>query len=200
MPKYIGMTDHAQLRLHQRSSLSVDEINELIHYKIYITLGSKPGIQKVHLLIYSVKDSAWFVIVKDIINGDIITFLTEEYHNNLFEKIEQSAKDEIYTLTLAWQSSITTPVKRTAVNINIALGYVDASGYRKVKKIYAIPYSELTTRKENFFESSEYHDLKKRVLNGVQSGNIGNISVGKGIEPLFLKISFSKSDFVIVEL
>ncbi|WP_337063636.1 hypothetical protein [Raoultella ornithinolytica] len=200
MPKYTGMTEHAKHRLHQRSSLSVDEISDIMHQNMFINLGSKPGIPKAHLLIYSNKDHAWFVIVKDTINGDIITFLTEEYHTNLFGKIAQKAKDEVYNLTLSNQFNFATKPKRPAININISLGYNDVSGYRKVKKIYSIPYAEMPPTKEFFFNSSEYNNIKKMVFDGVHSGIIGNLLIGKDFHPIFLKVSFSKSDYVIIEI
>ncbi len=195
--KYIGMTDHARLRVKQRTVLSTDEVMSLLYNSSYVNLGSKPGIQKAHLLIYSSNENAWYVVVRDIVNGDVITFLTEDYHVNLFGKITDSDKKKAYEKATIYNTHSN---KRESKNINISLGFIDCDGAIKTKKIKSIPYDEKNISKDDFLLSQDFKDLVKQVKRGVESGEIGDVSICANYEPLFLKVAYSKGDYIIIDI
>ena len=50
---HTGITEHARLRLMQRSRLPLHVLTDMIDKREYVDLGSKPGILKEPILIYS---------------------------------------------------------------------------------------------------------------------------------------------------
>lgn len=109
-------------------------------------MALKPGIQKAYLSIYSNNVNAWYV-VRDVVNGDVFTLLTENYHINLFCKITNSDKNK----HMKKQQNITfTVMKGIRNNINISLGFVDFYGAIKTKKIKSFPYNEKTFQRMFF--------------------------------------------------
>lgn len=197
MVKYIGMTDHARLRVKQRTALSTDEVMSLLYSSSYVNLGSKPGIQKAHLLIYSNNENAWYVVVRDIVNGDVITFLTEDYHVNLFGKITDNDKKIAYEKAI---KNNTHSNRRNSKNINISLGFIDCDGAVKTKKIKSFPYDEKDISKDGFLLSQDFKTLVKEVNLGIESGEIGDVSIRANYEPVFLKVAYSKSDYIIINI
>lgn len=81
MPRFSFLSDHADLRVAQRTSLSPNEITEQIDRRACLSLGCVPGFNKEHLLLYSAPDDACFVVVRDTLCGTVITVLPLNYHD-----------------------------------------------------------------------------------------------------------------------
>ena len=195
--KYIGITDHARLRVKQRTVLSTDDVMSLLYSSSYVNLGSKPGIQKAHLWICINIENSWFVVVRDVLNGDVITFLTEDYHVNLFGKISDVDKKEAYEKATRHSSQSNGGESK---NINISLSFVDCYGAVKTKKIKSFPYDGKNISKDAFLLSKDFKTLVKQVKSGVESGEVGDVFIGTNYEPVYLKVAYSKSDYVIIDI
>lgn len=128
------LTKHAKQRLDQRTKLTPEMFNVILRDKAYLNLGNKPGMTREHLLFYSSVDSECFVAIRDSINGDIVTILTKEYHENLAWDITDEdcfmAKRQV--LYCAKEKDHKT---RT---LHISVSYLNTENQRKTKKIHGI--------------------------------------------------------------
>jgi len=75
----IGFTVHAQVRLAERSSLSVDELRMILEQQLYVPLGRDHS--RVHKLFYSQLDGFWLVAIHDEETLEVVTVLPMSYHN-----------------------------------------------------------------------------------------------------------------------
>lgn len=57
----------------------------------FVPLGLEPGGRRSHELLYLPDDGAWFTIVRDLSNLEIITFLPADYHNTCGWMISEDA-------------------------------------------------------------------------------------------------------------
>ncbi|WP_227514835.1 hypothetical protein [Raoultella ornithinolytica] len=153
---YTGITDHARLRLMQRSRLPLHVLTDMIDKREYVDLGSKPGILKKHILIYSRLDEGWYVLIRDITSGCIVTVLPENYHDSSFIKIKESDKKSAYDLAFKVRA-----LRPELISINLC--YNDLDGYRHSKNIYSIPISQVEVSQESFLKSKFIKLLKRKI-------------------------------------
>src|SRR3989344_175499 len=73
------LSKHAMNQLRSRTRLSIEELFVIIDNNKYVPVG-RDG-HKIHKLFYSLPDSRWFIAVQDECNGEIITLLTQNFHN-----------------------------------------------------------------------------------------------------------------------
>lgn len=81
MQRFSHLSDHAGLRVDQRTSLNAEAIADQIDRRVYLPLGRVPGFNKEHLLLFSAPDDACFVVVRDWVCGTVITVLPLNYHD-----------------------------------------------------------------------------------------------------------------------
>lgn len=99
MNQNITLTLHAEERLHQRSSETLDSLERIISERKYVSIGHEAGSNREHFLFYSREDQIWHVIVIDVKTKQIITILPIDFHENISWKVSadalQEAKDVI---------------------------------------------------------------------------------------------------------
>lgn len=81
--RFSYLSEHAILRLRQRTQLQPNEMNHLLDNHGYFRLGSHAGFHREHLLFYSPKDDTCFVAIQDHRMGKVVTILPTNYHKNL---------------------------------------------------------------------------------------------------------------------
>lgn len=193
--KLTGITNHAKQRISERSKLNLYEIVDIINAQRFEILGSKPGINKIHLLIYSIPDNAWFVLVRDSLNGDVLTLLTEAYHVRLFGQIsDQQKKRARYIATHGFNEN-----NKINKKISLFLGYVDVSGKNKTKRIWRGHYEDFQFSCEAFLHSSELQQIMNALRTGKRSS--AHAELPDNIETCsYLKVMFSDNDNMIIDL
>lgn len=50
------------------------------------------------------------------------------------------------------------------------------------------------------FLSQDFKTLVKQVKRGVETGDIGDVFICGNYEPVFLKVAYSKSDYIIIDI
>ncbi|EIX9053349.1 hypothetical protein MLE16_004081 [Klebsiella oxytoca] len=189
---YTGITDHARLRLMQRSRLPLHVLTDMIDKREYVDLGSKPGILKKHILIYSRLDEGWYVLIRDIISGCIVTVLPENYHDSSFIKIKESDKKSAYDLAFKVRA-----LRPELISINLC--YNDFDGYRHSKNIYSIPISQVEVSQESFLKSKFIKLLKRKIReNNARGLFFDEHTIEPGYTPLFLNVRFSPDKYKIL--
>ena len=189
---YTGITDHARLRLMQRSRLPLHVLTDMIDKREYVDLGSKPGILKKHILIYSRLDEGWYVLIRDITSGCIVTVLPENYHDSSFIKIKESDKKSAYDLAFKVRA-----LRPELISINLC--YNDFDGYRHSKNIYSIPISQVEVSQESFLKSKFIKLLKRKIReNNARGLFFDEHTIEPGYTPLFLNMRFSLDKYKIL--
>ncbi|BDA57570.1 MULTISPECIES: hypothetical protein [Enterobacterales] len=189
---YTGITDHARLRLMQRSRLPLHVLTDMIDKREYVDLGSKPGILKKHILIYSRLDEGWYVLIRDITSGCIVTVLPENYHDSSFIKINESDKKSAYDLAFKVRA-----LRPELISINLC--YNDFDGYRHSKNIYSIPISQVEVSQESFLKSKFIKLLKRKIReNNARGLFFDEHTIEPGYTPLFLNVRFSPDKYKIL--
>lgn len=89
-----SFTPHAWSRVRDRLSLSAADVSRLLDYDLVVDVGTEPGTNRVHRVFYSVLDYVCFVAVQDKSNGDVITVLPLDFHENIAWAISVAAQDE----------------------------------------------------------------------------------------------------------
>jgi len=89
---FADFTTHGELRAVERLSLSLSEVIHLLNQGLCVNIGKEKSSNKMHRLFYSKFDNLCFVAVQDEINGDIMTILPIDYHENIAWKISIDAQ------------------------------------------------------------------------------------------------------------
>ena len=185
---HTGITVHARLSLMQRSRLPLHVLTDLIDKREYVDLGSKPGILKEHILIYSRLDERWYVLIRDITSGCIVTVLPENFHDSSFIKIKESDKKSAYDLA----NKVRAP-RSEFISINLC--YNDFDGYRHSKKIYSIPLSQIDVSQDTFLKSKFIKQIRENIARGL---SFDEQMIEPGYTPLFLNVKFSPDTYKIL--
>jgi hypothetical protein len=93
------LTQHAIDRIIERSTASPDSILDMIDIGLSIPIGCGQGSSRSHELLYVPDDSTWFIVIRDLKNFEIITFLPVDYHETLAWKISFDALECAKRLT-----------------------------------------------------------------------------------------------------
>jgi hypothetical protein len=141
---YANFSRHAFERLTERTSMKCEEISAILDKGLFVNTGSKPGINKDHLLFYSPKDKDYFVAIKDHFRGTIITILPLDYQDNLAWKISEAECVRAKAMSDAAIPTRTSTLSGSKNTIPPSLFYVsghftDEDGNQKTKAICRIP-------------------------------------------------------------
>jgi hypothetical protein len=83
------MTAHANVRLQERTTLSEQDFLSILDTYRTTSAGYEPQTCRWHRLFYSRPDDKHFVAIQDISNGEVITILPLDFHENLAWKISE---------------------------------------------------------------------------------------------------------------
>ena len=89
MSKFTFLSNHATVRLEDRTKMTNTEIRDLMDKKLFVVIASLPGLNKRHCLFYSEKDDSCFVIIQDSLAGTVITILPLNYHAKLAYEVKE---------------------------------------------------------------------------------------------------------------
>lgn len=93
---------HAAQRLAERTHIREPDLLGLLDGEKSVPVGIEERTNRLHRLVYSVNDEECFVAVQDMGNGEVITVLTLEYHENLAWKISSESQNLARKLALRW--------------------------------------------------------------------------------------------------
>ncbi len=83
------LTQHARKRLIERTSLEEYVLLGMLDTFCTAGAGHEPHTSRWHRLFYSSPDDRHFVAIQDMTNGEVITILPLDYHQNLAWKVSQ---------------------------------------------------------------------------------------------------------------
>ena len=99
MKKKYSFTNHGFARLVERSDESVNSIIEYIENEKYELVGIESNSNRKHVLIFSICDQNWHVIVYDQKTLQIITILPVDYYESLAWRIPYEALNKIKAIS-----------------------------------------------------------------------------------------------------
>ncbi len=139
MQSFAHFSRHAFVRIAQRTSLSCEEIAEILDRGLVVNTGRKPGFNRNHLLFYSHRDRDYFVAIQDGFTGTVVTILPLDYHENLAWKIGEADCEKAREVFLAAPPLIkrgpSEPPKEPPKVFVINGHYVDENGRQKTRAL-----------------------------------------------------------------
>ena len=178
-------SEHAVLRVRQRTKMTTSDILELISTGRVLNMGCKPGIPKRHILFYSAADDSCFVAIQDEVDGTIITVLPIDYHLNLAwdvtPELEQRAK-ALYDRMPAPKHDIRdcAPSK-----FYVSCRYFDGQLSIKTKRLFSVPLDQYNSDAELLIRENEFKAMvvEHSILKGIMPSLIADIFVRIGPDP-----------------
>ena len=82
MQAFTHFSKHAFDRIAQRTHLRCEDIARILDQKLALNTGRKPGLNRNHLLFYSIPDDDFFVAIQDELTGTIVTVLPLDYSHS----------------------------------------------------------------------------------------------------------------------
>ena len=105
------MSKHAMLRIESRTHLNAYDVVELIQSDKTIDIGVE-GLNRHHLLFYSVFDEQCFVAVVDMTDKVVITVLPIDYHNTCTRHVSPETQSKARVIACAVSTQHPTQKKR----------------------------------------------------------------------------------------
>jgi hypothetical protein len=147
VPLEADLTEHAQLRLAQRLTISENKVRKIIDKGFAVDVGSEPGFNRRHMLFYCKPDAAFFVAVQDSQTGDVITILPLDYHRNLAWEIDDKQLAKATELSAAiFQDNVFIPK-----TFYVSASFIDALGAQKTRQIMKWPAKGTGGNANNLF-------------------------------------------------
>lgn len=87
--KYFSV--HAKQRLKERTSLETATLAKILDSKRYVSVGSEEALNREHCLFYDVNKKSFFVVIRDVVFGTLITVLPIEYYSNLAKQVDEKS-------------------------------------------------------------------------------------------------------------
>jgi len=169
MQSFAHFSRHAFERIGQRTSLSCEEIAEILDRELVINTGRKPGFNRNHLLFYSHRDRDCFVAIQDGLTGTVVTILPLDYHKNLAWKISEADCEKAKEVFLAAPPLVKRGPSEPPKVFVISGLFLDENGRQKTKvllKTSCAPYE---------------NDLKKFLADDDVFRRIEDLAFAKGI-------------------
>lgn len=166
---FTHLSKHAASRLMERTVFKQDEIITLLDSDFYVRLGVETCFEREHCLIHCEQKSEYYVAVRDIRCGTVITVLPLDYHQNLSWKLDKSCLT--VNAELLRRARIAAVYKTNSGNmpfhISLKVRYIAPCGKLKtdtVKKFSAAKYSynpELIVENQNKIQNLLFRWLRK---------------------------------------
>jgi hypothetical protein len=86
------LSDHAKIRLAERSRLTEEDLLELLDNQLCVTVGVLTCSSRFYKLIYSRPDAAHLVVVHDMVKGGVVTILHLDHEG---ERVWRVTKKEL---------------------------------------------------------------------------------------------------------
>lgn len=160
---------HAFMRVRQRTSLSCEEIANILDSKLVVNTGRQPGFNRNHLLFYSLRDDVWFVAIQDGLTGTVVTILPLDYHQNLAWRISQAECEKAKEVFLTAQMPKLDSASSLPKVFLISGLFLDDDGRQKARlllKTSSAPYED---------------DIAKFLSDDDVFGRIGDLAYAKEI-------------------
>jgi hypothetical protein len=171
MRSFAHFSRHAFERINQRTTLSCEEIAEILDRGLFVNAGRKPGFNRAHLVFYSYRDECCFVAIQDSLSGTVVTILPLDYHKNLAWEIETADCDKaknMYVHAPAIEKRQTTSEPKIFM---IRGHYLDHSGTQKTKVLVKTPCAPYG------------NNLKEFIRDKCIFENITQLAIAKDIDP-----------------
>lgn len=169
MQAFTHFSQHAFVRIAQRSALSCEEIAEILDQKRCISVGKAPGFNREHWLFYSLDDQCCFVAIQDTMSGTVITVLPMDYHKKLAWEVKSTDCAHAKKLAKPYQTAHTE--KQTAAIFSIRGHYLDETAAQKTKTLLKVPCD------------TYQNDLKQLLADEHLFENLAEIAKEKEIQP-----------------
>lgn len=170
--RFSYFSNHALLRIEQRTSLKPNEIADIIDFGLAVDTGTEPIFEKKHWLIYSIKEDCYFFIIQDKFTGLVVTILPTQYHVNLAWPVDNESFDQaknnieqnsIYDRQLEFSKQFN--IEKTQ-NIKVRVRYLDLNNEAKTKSLFNLPAIEYNFNSDNVpidhsFKSNINQHLKR---------------------------------------
>ncbi len=161
------LTDHAKMRLKERTSLDESAfVAQLANYQT-VSVGYRRGVNHWHRLFFSAADRCHFVAIQDISNGDIITILPLDYHENLAWRIDEVAKENaVYKASPEIHAELYPPPATPTRSAKMAITGVFAPKSKKENlgsyRFQDVPSSAAAALADDIFVSKLFQKLDQR--------------------------------------
>jgi hypothetical protein len=162
--RFTHFSQHAHKRVLQRTHLSLQRLALVLDQKLVVNTGTEPGLQREHLLFYSIPDADCFIAVRDSMTGKVVTVLPLEYHENLAWKVSlsqvQMAKELACGVNSRPKSATANPSAPTGPSmLVVSCSYVDACGNYRVMVLVKVKASLYDSDINTFMRNPETSDL-----------------------------------------
>ncbi|MBK1620747.1 hypothetical protein U5801_15815 [Lamprobacter modestohalophilus] len=139
MQAFTHFSKHAFDRIAQRTQLRCEDIAHILDRKLALNTGRKPGLNRNHLLFYSIPDDDFFVAIQDELTGTIVTVLPLDYHANLAWNIssEDCASAKALCMNAAAEHA-QSQRSSSATTFFIHGHFIDTEGKQKTKALQKI--------------------------------------------------------------
>lgn len=99
------LSDHAKIRLAERSRLTEEALLRLINRQLCVTVSVQAGSPRLLKLIYSEPDAAYLVIVHDVVTCGVVTILNLDYEGERACKVSKKELRQAKGLAAAMPGS-----------------------------------------------------------------------------------------------
>ena len=154
-------TRHAYDRADERSSMTLDEIAELLDSKFSVIINSEKGTNRAHHLYYSVKDNKYFVAVRDEKKLEVVTLLTVLYYEQLNSVIPIPFLKQARALVdpealAAMQAQKAKPPVNNATSFKVSGGYINDLGQPFLANLGTFPGTPYDLSMEKMVKDEEF--------------------------------------------
>lgn len=187
---FCHFSQHAFLRLKQRSSLFCEEVSALLDSGLTVNVGSEVACNRDHLLFYSSQDDCCLIAIQDVLTGKVVTILPLDYHENLAWPVSdaQQEKAKALAMTLTRKG----PSKQAVSVFILSAHYMAPDGYMKTKRIYSFAAADYDNNLSVLISDKHLRRTLTEALadKGIDPRDLMDVSVRAGSrgDPIFLDL------------
>jgi hypothetical protein len=180
-----------------RTALTAEQVAWILHYRLALKLGTDVGTVKMRFLLWSPVDNDYFVILQDTLNGDVITLLPIEYHENLAYKIDdvkrEYAKRLLPSMEVLDYWMLTQEQQSKPSNFFVNVLYTNSEGLAKAKQLFSCPITDqCSTIDELIKHGLSKKDVERAIASlEIDPSSVTGLSVrmGRKGNPLYQPLS-----------